>query len=575
MKSPHPRAAPHPRGAVNMAVVGAVLFVVLLGGAAWVFFRPGGDSELDKLERLIAAANTACVSNSEVENAAKVGADLSLLVTKIKGEGGISEYRKKNIGANRALPAELQLPENAQIRQCMSQYMPAIFKAIGIELPATPVGEARLPEPLQLRFSYSAGAASAVAMDDTLRISLETRRRVFAGERLAKQPAGHYSYNTAYPAADDRILGTLTREVSASTLHEAPAPTRFCLRRPTPLQASDDEYVHLDCAESGMCEMHFPSPKWLEACALDKPKVSSRGFGLLSSAWAAENERRWTVPSAQTLDAHKDRLQGVGYTLFETSTGAFRDPKVIGVEVDIRVNGVPIHEDGLAPALRPVPNDPERDFNYRFALESLDFEGAEAGCEAITVALRPRFADGKGAGETLRATLAYVALRDSTAATVPLGSSTLNWQARYVVPPDEWSHEAFITSVIFPKSGGEAAAQAARERSVALKRSFDRLALRFEGRPLVAVIRPPLTDSAGTLAYGLTAGLVQPSGQVRFTFSSSQANAIGDQLHKVRGTDREAASVIDREKFIYRIAGNRERRETPTPVGVCKHVKAV
>ena len=103
-------------------------------------------------------------------------------------------------------------------------------------------------------------------------------------------------------------------------------------------------------------------------------------------------------------------------------------------------------------------------------LESLDFEGAEAGCEAITLALRPRLADGKGSGDALRATLAYVALRDSGSTTLAFGASTLNWHARYVIPIDEWSHEAFITSVTYRSSGGDAAAQSARERSIALSK---------------------------------------------------------------------------------------------------------
>ena len=33
---------------------------------------------------------------------------------------------------------------------------------------------------------------------------------------------------------------------------------------------------------------------------------------------------------------------------------AFRDPSVIGVEVEVRVNGVPIHEDALTTEQRPV-----------------------------------------------------------------------------------------------------------------------------------------------------------------------------------------------------------------------------
>ena len=42
---------------------------------------------------------------------------------------------------------------------------------------------------------------------------------------------------------------------------------------------------------------------------------------------------------------------------FVLTGAAFRDPSVSGVEVEVRVNGVPIREDGLAPGQRPVPND--------------------------------------------------------------------------------------------------------------------------------------------------------------------------------------------------------------------------
>ena len=42
------------------------------------------------------------------------------------------------------------------------------------------------------------------------------------------------------------------------------------------------------------------------------------------------------------------------------------------------------------------------------------------------------------------------ALRDKARATVPLGTSTVTWEARYVIPAEEWSHEAFITSVGAP-----------------------------------------------------------------------------------------------------------------------------
>jgi hypothetical protein len=438
--------------------------------------------------------------------------------------------------------------------------------------PATAAPGPELPNPVQLRFSYKPVAEAKVALDDTLRVNLQTKRRIVDGERLAQQPGGFYSYNTAYPAEDERILGTLIREVRASSLGAAPAPARFCLKRPPALEPSTDQHVHLDCDESNSCKLHFPSPRWLEPCPVEEIRTS-RAFSLLPLAHAADAVRRWSVPSAKTLAVYKDQMQGVGYTLVSIETDALRDPAIIGVEVDVRVNGVPVLEDGLAAALRPLPNDPSQPFRHSYALESLDFEGAQAGCEAIVLTLRPRLASGR-TGEPLSVTLPYVALRDAPGKRVPFGKGTLSWSAKYVVPASEWSHEAFITSVSYSTAGGDAAAAAARERVVALKKDFDRLGLTHRGRPLVAVIRPPLTLSGNQLAYGLTTGVVQPSGQVRFTFSPQDANALGDALLASRKDSAAAQRVINREKYIYRVAGTREREETPTPAGVCSHVKA-
>ncbi len=152
---------------------------------------------------------------------------------------------------------------------------------------------------------------------------------------------------------------------------------------------------------------------------------TTRGFSLWPLAHAAEPVRRWSVPSAKTLAAYKDQMQGVGYTVVQIETDALRDAAIIGVEVDVRVNGVPVLEDGLAAALRPVPHDPTKPFRHRYALESLDFEGAQAGCEAIVLTLRPRLASGK-TGEPLSATLPYVALRDAPGKQVPFGKGTLS-----------------------------------------------------------------------------------------------------------------------------------------------------
>jgi hypothetical protein len=76
------------------------------------------------------------------------------------------------------------------------------------------------------------------------------------------------------------------------------------------------------------------------------------------------------------------------------------------------------------------------------------------------------------------------------------------------------------------------------------------------------------------LSYGITAGVVQPSGQVRFTFSPQDAQAIADAMLAARYGNAAAQRVINRDKYVYKVAGTRERSETPTPAGLCSHVKA-
>ena len=572
---PPPAPSPSPPASASrtpmFAALGAVL---LLAVAAAVYFginRPPS-GEMGRLEALVDAAKDACASNTSIKSGAKVSTGLDLLLDKVRGDGGIAAYRDKHVGANTALPPELQLPENDQVRDCMKRYMPGIFKALGIDVPVADTGPG-VPNPLQLRFSYEQPTNPKVEIDPSLlRVDLQVNRRIFS-DNAGRQEGGYYSYNVAYPDEGSQIDGSVIRALRHSGLTETPAASLLCLRRPKPLLPFPDQYVHIDCAESAVCKLHAPSPKWLEACAPEVRKTS-RGFSLISEAVAAEAVRRWAVPSAQTLARHKDQLSGVGYTIFTIETDAFRDPQVIGVEVDIRANGTPILEDGLAPELRPVATDASRPFKYEFALESLDFEGAQAGCEAVQVSLRPRLASGSKTSEAMRATLAYVALRDKEPESVAFGKGTLRWSAHYVVPAAEWSHEAFITSVSYATTDGEAAAARARERSVVLKQAFDRLGVTFQGRPVVGVIRPPLTLSGTTLAYGLAAGVVQPTGQVRFTFSAADASAIGDRLLVARAAAGAAQGIIERQKYIYRAAGNAERRATPTPPGVCRHVPA-
>ena len=542
----------------------ALPLVLALGAGGFYYFNfHQSDAELARLEALVEMAKSTCLSNEEAKDGGTAKTSLDMLVKQIKAEGSLEAYRTRHEGASSSLPAELQVQENRRISECMQQYTPAIFKLIGVEVK---LGDAT-PNPIELRFSLTHGEDEA--REDSLRLDLQTMHRILHDDNLVVQDAGYYHFPAPYPDEQDKIEGTLVREFRRSTKHQVPGPSYFCLHRPAQLQSSSDPYFQLDCREGATCAQHQPSPHWLEVCAQEQPKSSWNGM-FLPAAYAAEPQERWVVPSAKTLARQGDAFHGVGYTVFTIETDALRSGEVIGVETGIDVNGTPILEDALPPAMRPVPNDPTRSFQYTFALEALDFQGIRGGCEAINLVLVPRL-DGGRRGTPLKATLPYVALRDSDPATVALtGGGSLTWSASYKIPKDEWSNEVFITSAMFDADSSADALSKARSRAVALKEKFDALGLSYAGSPLVAVIRPPLTKEGHKLAYGIAAGLLdKASGRVRFTFPIDEAQALARNLLSVRQDRAEARSIIDPGKYLYRVAGNEKRRKTPNPPGIC------
>lgn len=555
---------------VSPVGVGAVLLLVVLAIAAGVFFYGRPDKDIARLERMITLAGQACGAFKDEESGAKVSADVGLLLKRVKSEGGVSEYAKKYVGPDKTLPAELRVGESREIRACMDRSMPAIWKQFGIDM--TPPKPARVPNPLELRFSLMRPASPDAGKDELLRVNLQTKRRIFDADILKRLDAGFYRSYTAYPDEGDTITGSMIRETLYSRMKNDRANV-FCLKRPGALPSFHEEYVHLDCIEGAECVIHKPSPLWLELeqCPLEGEPAKRTSF--LAQAFAAEPERSWAVPSVKTLEGNKSKLAGVGYTIFTIETDAFRRPSIIGVEVDLRVNGVPIYEDALPPKLRPVPSSSDRPFRYQFALEPLDFQGVNGGCEAIHLTLTPRLV-GKKASDPYAVTLPYVALRSKAEETIPLGRDRLKWSAEYIIPSREWSHIALINYADYAKSAGDTAVADARQRIGRLKERFDALQLKYKGRPLVGVIRPPLAEPKETLAYGLVAGVVQPSGQVRFTFSYTDANDLAEFVIQERSSGRAASDIIHPSKYLYKPAGNKERRATPTAPGVCGYVAA-
>jgi hypothetical protein len=267
------------------------------------------------------------------------------------------------------------------------------------------------------------------------------------------------------------------------------------------------------------------------------------------------------VPSLEALSQRK--AEGVGYTVFAFETDAFRRPGIIGIEVDVYVNGVPVREDGLPAELRPVANDPEARFTHSFALQTLDFEGAQGGCDQIELRLHPLLSDGSQ-GDARIATLTYVALRDVAPRTQALGDAKLQWSAAYITPRREWRHLAVLRSYIY-STRDSATQKRAVDAAEANKRWLDGQAFTYNGQKVVGVIRPPRTvQPNGSAAYGLAAGLIQDNGQVRFTFSEADARKLAAFMIAQRNVGADAARIVHPEPYIFQATGG-----SYTASGVC------
>jgi hypothetical protein len=80
---------------------------------------------------------------------------------------------------------------------------------------------------------------------------------------------------------------------------------------------------------------------------------------------------------------------------------------------------------------------------------------------------------------------------------------------------------------------------------------FDALNVSYEGQPVVAVIRPPLSK----VSSGIATGIVPPTGQVSFLFSKVETNKLLNYLKSRRADESNAyRRSVRGDIFCYRIS---------------------
>ncbi len=534
-------------------------------------------------EDTIAAAERACLSNHAKTETAQLTFSLQTLVDAVKSGVGVARKTVELRGASQQLPAIIQQSENTEIRNCMSNLLLPVYGSV-VAVYEEAVTNAVWPDPIDFRFNYARAASKEVQKYSSfLRLNLARTSKSPLSRRITNQfdPSGapYFQYDISYPATGEVIRGTITPEMNgdARLSTEQPIITEICLQRPASLPAARSDYDLFDCVEGGVCRPAMMSTGWLGLCPQKSgrmgdpsgtsPYLRRVAFPSLAAAPAQSTQppagaARWVVPSLEALTERN--VEGVGYTIFTIETEAFRRRGIIGVEFAVAVNGTPVHEDALRPEQRPLANDPASPFSHSFALQTLDFQGAQGGCDRIEIGLTPLLADGRK-GEARTTLLSYVALRDVEKRRQQLGDGEMSWTASYITPAREWRNIPIVHSYIYRLSDGGARDEAVR-RVEADKRWIDQQGLTYEGQRVVGVIRPPRTVQAdGTAAFGLGIGLLQANGQVRFTFADGDARSIAGFMIGRREKLPGASKLIAPEPYIFQAVGG-----SRTVTGVCE-----
>jgi len=300
---------------------------------------------------------------------------------------------------------------------------------------------------------------------------------------------------------------------------DKPFDYKICLQAGARLPGeSGHTGVVLSCAK-GVCSPAKPDdPGYV--VGVDCEARSDNAWSTLPTVLAAEQtqptrERGWNVPSVATLQKMND-LERPGYTLFDV---AFT-PQGKAAQADkyyfaLRINGQPVYIDGLSHGLEKEGLQQGSVNHIVFALENLNFTGEFQGKEKLHLSVyflakgTPLF--------TQELDREYIALRPAESLSFETSVGTFQWSGSYVAPQNQNKFEVLLAS----SDCGEPPRKDCVDRAVNAKRQFDQAGMKLGDKPIVMVVRPPLRKHE---AYGLAFGLMQPTGQVQFTFDKDEAS---------------------------------------------------
>ena len=547
----------------NVVILSIV--AVLIAIALFVFFYDSnnplstsgqGNVELsaDELKglRLLRLAQETCLAG-ETSNVS-VNIDLSTdYVTSFKEASGV--HKDKARGAVNYVDEQIRSIVDKDIRECLQKHMPQIQACL-----LGDCSTASLPKAVEFQFTYQLLHDNPNLEKNLVSFGLENRTD---NRTLILQPGKGYYVDSIPLLAEGKtrnaaIFGVV-RESYVPDFNES---IRFCLSRASALPDAGN-YTLYHCKQGEGCQHEVTTPKWFEVCAPTDIGYNESLFplrNLIATAYA-DDERAWAIPTLTTLQQRED-LFGIGYTHFKVEAASAMNKDYDGYYYDIAVNGWQANINGLPGSFRATPHDFSKPINIEFGLQNLNFSGVNDGCDEI--ALTMNFVkDGEKVGEPITLRRSYVALRDARVKEMDANNLHYRWTGKYQRAPRMYDTEVFVSSILVARNldfqANQNAIADAKRKISRMKKDFDALGLTFEGRPLVAVIRPPLTQ----ISYGLAIGVVEETQQIRFTYDRAVANRLKEFLLAQRSRGGNYRSTIAHDTFLYSVRGDESYMASP------------
>jgi hypothetical protein len=539
----------------NMLIMAAA--ALLIAVALFVFYNDGDTNNDDTLGTdeqkgltLLKVAQETCLSGMSEDASVDINLETDFL-TSFKAGSGV--HKEKARGAVNYVNEQVRSIVDKDVRDCLQKHMPQIQACL-----LGDCNSASLPRSIDFQFTYKPVRDIPYLMQDLVSFGLENRtdNRV-----LFKQPGkGYFVDSIPLFAENKKRNAAIFGVVRESYVPDFNENTRFCLRRSSQTP-KDGSYTLYHCKQGEGCQHESTTPKWFEFCEAVASGRNDFLFPLIRTAHAQAGSEDWAIPSLKVLQERED-LFGIGYTHFKVEAAEAMNKDYDGYFYDITVNGRKANINGLQGSVRARSHDFSQPISIEFGLQNLNFSGVNDGCDEISLTLN-FVKDGESVGEPVTLRRSYVALRDARVKDISSGGIQYRWSGKYQRAPKMYDTEVFISSILIAKNldleGNKAAIEKAKQNISAMKQDFDSLGLVFEGRPLVAVIRPPLTQ----ISYGLAIGMVEETQQIRFTYESSTAKRLKAFLLEQRARGGKYKSTIAHDTFLYSIRGDESYMASP------------